>query len=198
MVKNDDNAESRPTPDPTILTTEQLIRENRSLREILEARLNGIDKSINTIEHGLGERQSVIDAAIEHQKSFFEVKFDGVEKQFTERDKRTEQLSIADKTAIAAALQAQKEAAGAQNESNTAAVSKQEAAFTKLLESAQQSQTAMNKSMDDKINDVKSRLDKGEGHTKGATDSYGIVVGAIGVLIAVATLAMLVITRVPH
>ena len=46
--------------------------------------------------------------------------------QFAERDKRTEQLSLADKTAIAAALQAQKEAAGAQNESNTAAINKME------------------------------------------------------------------------
>lgn len=35
----------RPVPDPTILTTEQLTREIGRLREILEARLDGMDKA---------------------------------------------------------------------------------------------------------------------------------------------------------
>jgi hypothetical protein len=63
-------------------------------------------------------------------------RFSSIALQFEERDKRTEQLSVADKTAIAAALQAQKEAAGAQNESNTAAVAKIETNFDNKLQSA--------------------------------------------------------------
>ena len=38
-----------PVPDPTLLTTEQLIRSMAALREILEARFDGTDKVIKKI-----------------------------------------------------------------------------------------------------------------------------------------------------
>jgi hypothetical protein len=109
-------------------------------------------------------------------------KFHSIETQFTERDKRAEQLSLADKTAVAAALQAQKESAISTNESNAAAIAKSEMAFTKQIDQIYTLVASMGKSTDDKINDIKGRLDRGEGHTKGSTDMWGYVVGAIGVL----------------
>lgn len=178
----------KPDPDPTLLTTQALLREIGSIKELFEAKLNAHDDILNVISKDLGDRQEVIDAAVIHLTTLFEVKFEGVEKQFIERDKRTEQLSLADKTAIAAALQAQKEAAGAQNESNAASVTKQEAAFTKLLDQNQTLfQTAMS-ALTTQLNDVKSRLDKGEGHSRGANDLWGWIVGTIGLLTAVGAL----------
>jgi Mg2+ and Co2+ transporter CorA len=89
-----------------------------------------------------------------------------------ERDKRTEQLSLADKTAIAAALQAQKEAAGATNDSIIAVITKMDASFTKLFDQMTNLLSAMQKNTDEKIGDIKqqmsqisSRIDRREGVT---------------------------------
>jgi len=98
-------------------------------------------------------------------------KFRSIEVQFTERDKRTEQLSIADKTAIAAALQAQKESAVATNVSNAAAIAKSESAFTKQIDQIGTLIGSTASSMNDKINDLKSRLDRGEGRTVGTQET---------------------------
>jgi hypothetical protein len=105
--------------------------------------------------------------------------------QFEERDKRTEQLSqtqkeatnalsLASSTAVAAALQAQKESAGAQNDSNAAAVAKSEAAFTKQIDQITVLVQQIQKGNDDKVSDLKmqiaqlaSRLDRGEGNISG-------------------------------
>ncbi len=100
-----------------------------------------------------------------------ETRFDGIDKQFLERDKRTEQLSLADKTAIAAALQAQKEAAGAQHDSNTTANSKMEANFATLISQTQALLQEVRRGTDDKINDLRGRLDKGEGVNRGVSDN---------------------------
>jgi len=167
----------RPDPDPTLLTTENLRREIANLKELVETRL-GAENSARTALHDL------ILANIQTLADVTTQRFSSIETQFLERDKRTEQLSLADKTAIAAALQAQKEAAGAQNESNAASVTKQEAAFTKLLDQNQALfQTSMS-AITTQINDLKSRLDSGEGQDKGKGDLWAWVFGAIGILIA--------------
>lgn len=169
----------RPDPDPTLLTTENLRREIANLKELQETRLSASAASTAALH-------DLILAKIEVLSSVTGQRFASIETQFAERDKRTEQLSLADKTAIAAALQAQKEAAGAQNESNAASVTKQEAAFTKLLDQNQTLfQTAMS-AQTTQLNDVKSRLDKGEGQSKGAGDTWGWIFGVVGILIAAA------------
>ncbi len=98
-------------------------------------------------------------------------RFTRIDTQFTERDKRTEQLSLADKTAVAAALQAAKEAVGAQNASNSIAISKSENSTAESIKQLQTLFTTANTSMDEKINDVKSRLDRGEGGAASARDT---------------------------
>src|ERR1700685_2775837 len=115
MTESRERLDSRPSPDPTVLTTQQLLRETDRL-QILIDKVPGL-------------------ARIEVAKlqELHEEKFASIATQFAERDKRTEQLSLADKTAIAAALQAQKEAAGAQNEANAAAIAKSEAGVTKQI-----------------------------------------------------------------
>lgn len=181
------NAGSVPVPDPTALTTAALIREIDSLRErtshdtlllreLIETRIDGNDTAVQLLRTTTDKFPYKINEAIKqlqdlHNERFrsldalIDIRFDSIDTQFAERDKRTEQLSLADKTAIAAALQAQKEAAGAQNESNTTANNKMEASFAKLIDQTQTLLQAVTRNTDDKINDIKSRLDKGEGRT---------------------------------
>ena len=183
-----------PRPDPTLLTTQQLIREQAGLKElvlsivegnfkVIDTRLIGMDRALQLLHEQQEGRQQVIDVSIGqlralHSEKFDSIamnlderdkrldeRFDGIGTQFQERDKRTEQLSLADKTAIAAALQAQKEAAGATNESNGAALAKMENNFTKLIEQGQTLVQSVSRNLEDKINDLKSRLDRGEGKT---------------------------------
>lgn len=196
---------SRPVPDPTLLTTQQLMGAIAALKElfqtnheglkealeeqiaamgdVIDTRLNGMDKAIELLQKTTdktpefvrdqvgqlrdlhGERFSSIGTGLMERDKRTLQSFDSINTQFAERDKRTEQLSLADKTAIAAALQAQKEAAGATNESNGAALAKMENNFTKLIEQGQTLVQSVSRNLEDKINDLKSRLDRGEGKT---------------------------------
>lgn len=129
-----------------------------------------------------------INLALQEEKfasieGLIEVRFDGIQTQFVERDKRTEQLSLADKTAVAAALQAQKESAASTNESNTIAINKMENNFAKLIDQTQALLQAVARNTDEKINDIKGRLDRGEGKITGAIDLRGATVAIIGAVL---------------
>jgi predicted HTH transcriptional regulator len=154
-------AEVRPVPDPTVLTTQQLLREIATSREVIETRLSGMDKAIELLQAAADRYPAFVRAEVKQLQELHEEKFSSIGTQFAERDKRTEQLSLADKTAIAAALQAQKEAAGAQNESNAAANAKTETNFAKLIEQNQALLLEVRRNTEAQINDLKSRLDKG-------------------------------------
>lgn len=189
-------AEKSPSvPDPTVLTTQQVQREVAGIKEIYDARFEETGKAIKLLQAFADKSPTtaVLEQQIIALRELMTETFRGVEKQFTERDKRTEQLSLADKTAIAAALQAQKEAAGAQAEGNAAASAKQELAFTKLIDQIQQTQQAMNKSTDDKINAITGRLDRGEGHTKGLGDGWGFLVAAAVLGASIATIVTILL-----
>jgi hypothetical protein len=160
----------RPVPDPTVLTTEQLRRELGSLREILQARLDGMDRAQELLNGDMRRVPSETDKQVQHLRELHETKFDGVQTQFEERDKRTEQLSLASRTAIAAALQAQKESAIAQNESNAASVTKSEGAFTKQIDAIGLLVQSTKIAIESNIADIKERLTSIEGRTMGMTN----------------------------
>jgi hypothetical protein len=138
-----------PVPDPTLLTTQALLREVAALKELMEVRTDAII-------------------------SLYDEKFTGVSDQFIERDK-----------AVQAAFVAQKETAIKSENS--------------MLESQRQLRDlfdANSRSMNDKINGLKERLDRGEGVHTGGKDVWGYVVGAIGTMLSIGTLVVLLITRV--
>jgi hypothetical protein len=94
-------------------------------------------------------------------------KFNSIQTQFRERDTRAEQTSKDSKTAVDAALQAAKEAVGEQNKSSALAISKSEIAVTKQIDQIYTLIAAANKTTDEKINDLKSRLDQNVGQEVG-------------------------------
>lgn len=166
---------SVPVPDPTALTTEQLYRAIGQTRElfdqqllVIETRISAIDRATELLHNDLIQLPSSSDRQITHLRELVTEQFSSIEKQFTERDVRTEQAAIATKIAVDAALQAQKEAANAQNDSNTKAVEKSETATTKQIDGISALLRATADALNDKITDLKGRLDRGEGSTQGS------------------------------
>lgn len=187
-------------PDPSERTLQQSIAAVGALREIVETRLSGMDKAILLLQTWRDHVPLLIAEAVAHlsglQEEKFQsveaqnsIRFDGISIQFAERDKRTEQLSLADKTAIAAALQAQKEAAGATNDSNSVALTKMENNFTKLIDQIVTLISSNQKTTDDKITDIKDRQNsvegRHEGRSSGRSDVVGWIFGAAGTAAAV-------------
>ncbi len=194
---------SRPNPDPTLLTTEQsermkeiLRREISSSREIVETKMNGISQVFETRTGGMerdmvlllarAERlQTTIQVEIRHLERLHQEKFDSITTQFKERDTRTEQTSRDSKVAVDSALQAAKEAVGEQNKSNALAIAKSEATFTKQIDQIGVLVASMGKGFDDKIDDIKSRLQSMESQKKGAGDVWAIWFAATGFAIGI-------------
>ena len=171
---------SRPVPDPTFLTTDQLRREISALKELSEiarlgivdqltTRLEAMDKAIILLQTTSDKMPKHVSEAVQTLEKLHEEKFNSIATQFRERDTRTEQAAKDSKVAIDAALQAQKEAVGEQNKSNALAISKSEAAFTKQIDQTtvivaaqgkalDEKISSMGKSLDDKISDMKDRI----------------------------------------
>lgn len=208
---------STPDPDPTVLTTAALIREidslrertshdNKLLRELIEARLNGNDQAVALLRTTTDALPDKIVSAVQALQELHEEKFNSIGIQFKERDVRTDQTSRDSKVAVDAALKAQQEAFAEQNKSSALAISKSEAATTKQIDLIGGNITALSKSIDDKFNDIKERVTQIEARTQGAqiqksdsqqnaNQNWGFIVGGIGILVSVATLIVLLLSK---
>jgi hypothetical protein len=169
---------SRPVPDPTVLTTQQLEREIKALREIIEARIlageNRMDATIKVVRDAIDKRPNEIDLRVDNLHALMNEKFGGLSSlmeekfstiaiQFRERDTRVEQTAKDTKVAVDAALQAAEKAVGKQNESFALATSKSEAATTKQIDQLGNLFQTSTKALEDKINDIKDRVNNREG-----------------------------------
>ena len=170
----------RPVPDPTVLTTQQLLREIQALKELLESRLNSYDKAILLLQD-LANRQPSISEVV----AKFEEKFRGIETQFKERDIRVEQTAKESKVAVDAAFSAQKEAVSEQNKSGAAAIAKSEATTTKQIDAIVLLIQANTKAADEKFDDVKNRLTAIEGRSQAYSQGFGWIATAVGIIAAV-------------
>ena len=240
-----DGKGSVPAPDPTSLTTdmsdrlrEEMQRELTSLGDRitdrfiamestiikLEDRLNEhwdlitkeLEESVTERKYALEHAAQTIDAALSASTKLNEEKFKSIQTQFSERDVRTEQAATGTKLAVDAALQAQKEAAGTQNESNNASIAKSEALFVKQLDGQS---TLFDKRIDglsalvvsqvaglnDKIADLKGRQDRGEGtdngvnvsHISRQSDSNNMAL-SIAAIVAIASLVLAFVMAFIH
>jgi len=170
----------RPIPDPTVLTTQQLLRELASLREVLTTRMDGYDKAI-TLLQAFADRQPTIAEVV----AKFDEKFRGVDLQFKERDQRVEQAAKESKVAVDAAFASQKEAVSEQNKSAAAAIAKSEAATTKQIDAIGILLQANAKASDEKIDDLKSRITAMEGRGQAYSQGFGWIATGVGIVAAV-------------
>jgi len=184
---------SVPVPDPTELTTRALLREVAMLKEFIETRINGMDKANELQREQLGNLPRLVDEKIETLRRVHEEKFNSVAKQFLERDTRSERESRDNKVAVDAAFAAQKEAAAKQDESNAKAIDKSEKSTTETIVKLQDLVQAKTDALVGKIDDqkertgtIEQRMTAYESRGKGAGDAWGMLIGVVGMLAAVA------------
>lgn len=153
-----------PFPDPSDRTSLQLQREILTLREILETRLDGMDRAMDTAERRALKQPTDIENAVGALSNVMQEKFKTINTRFIERDERVKQTGEDAKVAIKAALDAAKEAVG-----------KTESNLTKELESMKQNAKAETDSIRLQINDLKGERSVSAGRTKGIDAAWGFM-----------------------
>jgi len=166
-MNDDANADSPRWPDPTTLTTQQMLREVASLKELLLTRMDAMDHATTLrIETWHDEPKKMRDL-VQNLEQLHAEKFSSIAQQFAERDTRTEQATSSGAQALAAALQAAKELVGAQGEASAAAAVKSETSFTKQIDQIGTIIQTLEKALDARITELKERIDRGEGNASG-------------------------------
>jgi ABC-type transporter Mla subunit MlaD len=154
-------------PGAPYLTTEELRRDVSALREILQARLDGMDRAAVVLSDTVTRTPTAIQTAISHLKELHDEKFSSIELQFLERDVRTNQAATASAQALAAALQAAKEAVFEQAQAAAKAADKTELSFTKQIDLLLAQIKALSDTFTDRLAELKERIDRGEGTATG-------------------------------
>jgi len=186
-------AEFENKPDPTVLTTQQLDKAIGSVREIIEARLTGIENVLAILQKGMETLPESCLAEVQALEALHEEKFNGIKTQIIERDIQAEKASRDVKSAVDAAFAAAKEAVSEQNKSNALSITKSEAAFTKQLDGVNALIITSTATVEGKINDIKERLTMIESHKKGVADGWGIIVGVTSLMIALAAVVITIL-----
>ena len=193
---------SRPVPDPTLLTTAQLVRAVQAERDyvdgrisVLEERLRGIDTATQLLNDTVNRVPTEVQKEVAHLTSVIDERFRAVALQFGERDTRAERESKDNQIRVDAAFAAQKESAAEQNRSNTLAINKSEAATQDTIVKLERLFDSTNKGLTDKIDDIKGRVQSMESLRNGALDqrtdtratigTTGTVIAAVVGLIAI-------------
>ena len=210
MADGDDEIETRrdvtPRPDPTRLSTAQVVREIGALRALLEARLDAMDHDRGLIRRGLDQVPAKIAQAILELRCLQEEKFNSIEIQLTaharandiqlaahtkandttEANSRDaiEKAFLASEKAVQAALAAAEKAVSEQNRAFVTATSKSEASTAKQLDAIDAMISATVAALNDKIDDIKGRLTTIEGSGKGSKDLMAIIFTIAGILVA--------------
>ena len=169
----------------------------------ITTRLDGMDKAADILHADLVRVPTLLDRETKALRELLETKISAgaavtqeqlrrVEVLIEEGEKRNQQLKAGDALALAAALQAAKEAVAEQNRSNTLAISKSETAVGESIRQLQVNFETANKATNEKVDDLKGRLDRGEGDVvnerRGVRErrlDMGTVIAAIAVVIAI-------------
>lgn len=202
--------ESKPNPDPTVRTLQQSQREISAAREILEARFEGhkdvidtrlgaMDKAVQLLQVHANTLPEQAKAEVAHLRLLQDERFSSFTTQLIMIGSRTEQTKADAEKGIAAALQAQKEAAFEQSKN-----------FKEQIQSITTNLDTLRGTYMDKTNDVKelvrtvensikdilrsfeTRISSMEGQKRGGNDAVGIMLslGAIAVAAVSAAIAL--------
>ncbi len=169
---------SVPVPDPTVLTTAALYREVGALQALLEQRLE--------------DMQRQIDCRLDDMETLRDAKFAAVEVRFTLLNELREQGRDATRTAVEAALAAQKEAV-AKSETST---NKQ---LDALAETFRTEANALRRSIDDnkeRVNQVGSVADAYGQQKQGSVDARQVIGWAIAAVASLVAVAAVIISAV--
>lgn len=179
-----DSSGSRPVPDPTSLTTEALMREVQTLRELLGQRIQSLDDKLSERLNGMVQSR-------DEEVKGIEDKLKLVEQQRVEQKKDT-------KDAVDAALTAQKEAVREQTTASERSIAKSETATTKSIDELGKTFATALDGFRREVGDLKDRLTTVEqrrvgsqeatgqqqGERTAATGVYGVYVLTAGVVVS--------------
>lgn len=163
--KSPDTRSFTSVSDPTPLTTQQILREIASLKELFETRLDAMDKAILLLQQ-FTDRQPTTTAvaqSVECLRDLHDEKFNSIASRFNERDIRAEKMFSERKTAGEIAFTAYKDASD-----------KSETFFTKQIDA-----------MDAKITDLKERMQ--------GLATWPMALAGMSVLIAFGSLVAIII-----
>lgn len=190
MTKSDGG--SVPSPDPTVLTTSQLLREVESAVKYLESRLISLE----------AEEQ----ALIKGMRGEYDVRFHGIEREFIAIENWRKEQKLDTKTAVDAALQAAEKAVREQTVSAEKSILKSETSANEQSKQQYATFSASLKGVADTLADVKSRVDRMEANKIGAVEVktaqstnigtiLGILGGMVGLIAVVMAIAAFIITN---
>jgi len=132
-------------------------REHAALQELLEVRLDAMDRANELLSETVNRAPTEVTKSIDHLKGIQDERFRSVETQFRERDTRSERESKDNKVAVDAAFAAQKDAANEQNKANTTAINKSEATTTETIKTNQELSKSENAALAKSLEDTKIR-----------------------------------------
>lgn len=169
---------SRPVPDPTVLTTQQLFQAIASLKELFEVRVHSIEENIKLIQSDLDQRSKETREQVKHLELLHNEKFKRIDTQILERDGQTDKASRDVKSAVEQAFLAAKQAVDQQNNTNALSIAKSDATISKQIDGITETMKSNTKTTDDKINDLKDRVTIVESLKKGGSDVISYVFAA--------------------
>jgi hypothetical protein len=213
-----------PIPDPTRLTTQLVDRTIAAFREVLDVRFAELSRAIAAVAGQVNklpadaeakaiqlradvDRQvlalrELIMSQVEGVRGVSDEKFQALDARLVERDARAGQAARETRISTDAALAAAKEAVSEQNRANAQAIAKSELSTQKQIDAMTLLMANSNKSIEDKIADLKTRLDRGEGRSTGSTETRaekrldaGTLLQTIAVLATIAGLVIVTFRR---
>jgi hypothetical protein len=204
----DPNGGSRPIPDPTLLTTEQLLREISNLRENFNIRLDAMDKAVVLSTQNLSTLSLEIEKKIAHLAELTEAhrqsivnemkgRLHAIDSRFSERDVRAAQMSEANRMAIDTALQSVRDINQSQIRCTSEAAQKTELSTTKQIDQMGALIQASVGAIQAQMGDVKDRITKIESMKLGAhevtTNQQSNVLSITAIIGTITAIALVIV-----
>ena len=171
-----------PQADPTALTTDQLEREIKHLRELIEARLNQMDSALEAAKTSADTAIQQFDVSISHRmelaEKVTETKFDGVIKEFVTFQQFLNESSMRAQVALEAADKAVDAAFASSKEAIAKAENFNEKRFDILNGQIKEVNDNLSKQMDE----LKLYQASTVGRSTGLGAGWAYLLGAVGLI----------------
>ena len=155
----------KPMPDPTVLTTEQLLREITNAVTLLTATIDGL-------------------------RNVIEERFKAVDTQFQLVERQRVEQKVDTATAVQAALAAAKEAVTEQTAASEKSITKSETATAEQLRQLTQTFTTAIGGVTDSLSDLKARVGNIEARKEGSTETRAVVMAVMAILVVIVVAAL--------
>ena len=185
-------------PDPTIATNDAVERAVKAERDyvdgaihVIEERLRSMDVATRLLNETVNRVPTDLEKAITQVTAITSEQFSSVNKVMDEKFAGVDRQFAASDKAVSAAFQAQEKQATASEVANQKAIDKSEKATNEAALKDREANAIGRKAQDDKIDDLKDRVTRGESMKAGGAEATTVrqqnqaaVIAAVGVGIA--------------